>query len=141
MKESNLNIFKDNQIKNTKQRSVILDILKNSEESLTAEEMFLLAKDIDETISLSTIYRTLTLFVEKNLLIKMSSIEENLAKYSLNKADHAHYLICLGCKEKIEINYCPLSVYEEKLEVTYNFEITGHKLEIFGYCQKCLENK
>ena len=141
MKESNLNIFKDNQIKNTKQRSVILDILKNSEESLTAEEMFLLAKDIDETISLSTIYRTLTLFVEKNLLIKMSSIEENLAKYSLNKADHAHYLICLGCKEKIEINYCPLSVYEEKLEVTYKFEITGHKLEIFGYCQKCLENK
>lgn len=141
MKESNLNIFKDNQIKNTKQRSVILDILKNSEESLTAEEMFLLAKDIDETISLSTIYRTLTLFVEKNLLIKMSSIEENLAKYSLNKADHAHYLVCLGCKEKIEINYCPLSVYEEKLEETYNFEITGHKLEIFGYCQKCLENK
>ena len=122
-------------------RSVILDILKNSEESLTAEEMFLLAKDIDETISLSTIYRTLTLFVEKNLLIKMSSIEENLAKYSLNKADHAHYLVCLGCKEKIEINYCPLSVYEEKLEETYNFEITGHKLEIFGYCQKCLENK
>ncbi len=141
MKESNLNIFKDNQIKNTKQRSVILDILKNSEESLTAEEVFLLAKDIDETISLSTIYRTLTLFVEKNLLIKMSSIEENLAKYSLNKADHAHYLVCLGCKEKIEINYCPLSVYEEKLEETYNFEITGHKLEIFGYCQKCLENK
>ncbi|NLC54519.1 MAG: transcriptional repressor [Erysipelothrix sp.] len=129
--------FKEYSIKNTRQRSIVLDILDNSKEAKTAEEIFLLAKDIDETISLSTIYRTLTLFVEKKFLIKMSALEENLSKYALNKADHAHYLLCLKCDKRIEVGYCPLSVYEESLKETYNFNIVGHKLEIFGYCQDC----
>lgn len=139
MLKTNEEIFKDNKIKNTKQRSIILDILKTSDDSLTAEEIFMLAKDIDETISLSTIYRSLTLFVEKKFLIKMSAIEENLSKYQINNTDHAHYLVCLNCNKKIEVSYCPLSVYEENLREKHNFQVTGHKLEIFGYCQNCIE--
>lgn len=137
MKKTVPEILEKYNIKNTKQRSVILDILLTSEDSLTAEEIFMLAKDIDETISLSTIYRSLTLFVEKQFLIKMSDIDENLAKYRLNQADHAHYLLCLNCGKNIEVSYCPLSVFEESLEVKHKFKVTDHKLEIFGYCQAC----
>lgn len=140
MQKTNEEMFKDNEIKNTKQRSVILSILKDSDDSLTAEEIFMLAKVIDETISLSTIYRSLTLFVEKKFLIKMAAIDENLSKYRLNHADHAHYLVCLNCNKKIEVSYCPLSVYEENLKETHKFEVTGHKLEIYGYCQNCLKD-
>lgn len=130
--------FKEYKIKNTKQRSVVLDILDHASDALTAEKIFLLAKDIDSTISLSTIYRTLTLFDKKKISVKMSDIEENLAKYQLNRSDHAHYLVCLNCKKKIEVSYCPLSVYEENLKEEHNFDVVGHKLEIFGYCQDCL---
>ena len=135
--KSHENFFKEYHIKNTKQRSVVLDILDNTHDALTAEEIFLLSRDVDETISLSTVYRTLTLFDEKKILIKMLAIDENLAKYQLNKEDHAHYLVCLNCNKRIEVSYCPLSVYEESLKEQYNFEIVGHKLEISGYCQNC----
>ncbi|HZJ86040.1 MAG TPA: transcriptional repressor [Erysipelotrichaceae bacterium] len=137
MKKTTEEILNKHNIKNTKQRVIILDILKASKDSLTAEEIFMLAKDIDETISLSTIYRSLTLFVDKQFLIKMSDIDENLAKYRLNQPDHSHYLLCLNCSKKIEVSYCPLSVFEESLELKHNFKVTGHKLEIFGYCQAC----
>lgn len=137
MNISNAKIFKEHDIKNTKQRSIILDVLKNAKHPLTAEEIFLKTNAIDKTISLSTIYRSLTLFVDKDILIKMSDIEENLAKYILNNSDHKHYLICLNCNRKIEVSYCPLSVYEESLKEEHNFEVVGHKLELFGYCKNC----
>lgn len=135
--KSHETFFKEYNIKNTRQRSIVLDILSQSDEAITAEEIFLIAKDIDETISLSTIYRTLTLFDEKKISIKMSAIDENLAKYQLNRADHTHYLVCLNCNKKIEVNYCPLSVYEDNLKEEHNFNVVGHKLEIYGYCQNC----
>lgn len=135
--KSNIKTFKKYKIKNTKQRSIVLDILKDSKEAKTAEEIYQKALDFDKTISLSTIYRTLTLFVDKKILIKMAAIEENLSKYQINRSDHAHYLRCLNCNKKIEVSYCPLSVYEESLKESYDFDIIGHKLEIFGYCKDC----
>ena len=87
--------LKDYKIINTKQRELVLNILDKTKENLTAEEIFLQAKDLDDTISLSTIYRTLSLFDKKKITIKMSGIDENSAKYKLNRADHTHFLICL----------------------------------------------
>lgn len=139
--KTNKEMFKDKDIKNTKQRSIVLDILKDSQETLTAEEIFLKAKAYDETISLSTIYRTLTLFDESQIVIKMAAIEENLSKYKINDTDHAHYLLCLNCNKKIEVSYCPLSVYENKLKESHNFYVSGHKLEIYGYCEDCAKER
>lgn len=63
-------ILKNKGIKITKGRTEILSILKNSENSLSAEKIYQIYKSNNININLSTVYRTLELFEEKKLLKK-----------------------------------------------------------------------
>jgi len=50
---------------------------------------------------------------------------------------HRHYLICLGCKKIMPIDHCPLGDYEKSLAKKTNYLISGHRLDIYGYCPEC----
>lgn len=136
MNLSNEEILKKHRIKNTKNRNIILDILKE-EDSLTAEEIFLEFKRLEESTNLSTIYRNLKIFVEKGIATKIVIAENERIKYKLNNVNHIHYLICLLCDEKIELENCPISGYDIFLEDKTDFDIIDHNLEIYGHCPKC----
>jgi len=137
----NKEFFKSHGIKNTKQRNIILEILKQAKDPLTAEEIFLESKKVDKSISLSTIYRVLNTFVSKGIVVRHTIVKENISMYELNLIDHEHYLVCIKCEKSIDIGHCPLGVYENSLENDTNFEIVGHKLEIYGYCPNCKDKK
>jgi len=57
--------------------------------------------------------------------------------YELNRQEHKHHLICSGCRKMFTVDECPLEDYEKSLSNKLDFDITGHKLEIFGYCKEC----
>lgn len=130
-------IFKEYGIKNTKQRNILLDILKEGKDPLTAEEIFLKARKVDKHINLSTIYRILNIFVLKNIAIKLNLEQENKSMFQLNIMDHDHYIICVSCHKKVSIDHCPIIGYEYFMKERTDFDIIGHKLEIYGYCPKC----
>ncbi len=138
---SNKERFTSNGIKNTRQRSKIFDILKQQEFPTTAEEIYLKLKQVDTAISLSTVYRILDVFVSKGLALKNNISEDNKAMFELNRMEHKHHLICVCCKKILVVDQCPLEVYEKKLEKKTRFDITGHKLEIFGYCPECRQKE
>lgn len=133
----NKDIFQLHRIRNTKQRNALLDILKETETPMTAEEIFLKMKEIDKGISLSTIYRILDLFISFDIVIKSNPSEENKAIFELNKMEHKHHLFCLSCKKIVPVMDCPLDKFEKLVQDETGYEITGHKLEIYGYCPKC----
>ncbi|MDF2699462.1 MAG: Transcriptional repressor [Haloplasmataceae bacterium] len=127
-------------IKNTKQRNLVYDILHQSSQPITAEEIFLKYQELDEAISLSTIYRILDLFSTKGLIIKTYINENTKACFIINHHDHKHYLICKNCKKVVEIDGCPFTTYEKELEEKTSFTIQGHKLELFGLCGGCKDS-
>lgn len=133
----NKELFSNHGIKNTKQRNIVLNLLKKTDLPLTAEQVFLKVKEFDATISLSTIYRILDMFVTKEVVVKSDITDDNKAMFELNRLEHKHYLICVCCKRIMAIDNCPLEVYEKSLEQKTGFHITGHKLEIYGYCPVC----
>ncbi|MBW4827545.1 MAG: transcriptional repressor [Clostridiaceae bacterium] len=137
----NKEFFKRYGIKNTKQRNIILEILKQAKDPLTAEQIFLESKKLDDSISLSTIYRVLNTFISKGIVVKLTIVKENISMYELNHTDHEHYLVCMKCNKAIDIGHCPLGVYESSLEDATEFEIVGHKLEMYGYCPECKKKK
>jgi Fur family ferric uptake transcriptional regulator len=120
---------------------MVYDILKGSELPLTSEELFLKLKDVDASISYSTVYRILDAFAEKGLVLKSNIGDENKAVFELSRAEHRHRLICIGCRKMIALEDCPLDEYEKSLESKTHFDITAHKLEIFGYCPACKEKQ
>ncbi len=133
-------VFREYGIKNTKQRNILLDILKEKE-PLTAEEIFIKARKKDKNINLSTIYRTINIFVSKGIATKLNIERENKSMFQLNTMDHQHYIRCISCNKKISIDDCPIKGYKYFLEESTDFHIIGHNLEIYGYCPKCKDKK
>ncbi|WP_138204970.1 Fur family transcriptional regulator [Haloimpatiens lingqiaonensis] len=124
-------------IKNTKHRIAILGILAETQMPLTAEEVFLNLKDKDISIWISTVYRTLETLSAKGLTIKSSFMDDGKARYQLNQNEHKHHLICIKCHKMIPIDECPFHDIEEELKDKVNFQVIGHKFEIYGYCSEC----
>lgn len=130
-------ILKREGLKNTKHRNAILEVLEEGDQPVTAERMFLELKEKNISINLSSVYRILESLVSKGLAIKSNLTGDNKASYELNRLEHRHHLICSGCKKMVSIDGCPLEEYEKQLKDKMDFDITGHKLEIFGLCREC----
>lgn len=128
------------ELKNTKQRGAIMQVLKSLIEPASAEEVFAGLKDDFPTLALSTVYRNLERFATMGL-VKKDSFNDGIIRYSLAEEHHGHYLICTGCDCKIKIDDCPLSGMEQDLEKNTGFEIDGHNLTIYGKCPKCKNEK
>ncbi|WP_294372841.1 Fur family transcriptional regulator [uncultured Clostridium sp.] len=125
-------------IKVTKGRLEILDILKNSENSLSAEKIYHISRDKDININLSTVYRTLELFEEKNITEKIT-LTDGVFAYKLKKKTHRHHLRCDICHKEIDIP-CPMSQIEEMVQNETGFTLTEHDLVLKGVCRECKNN-
>ncbi len=124
-------------LKKTKPRLSVLKILKSANKPLTAEEIYLECQKYEKAINLSTVYRTLDIFLEKGIVIKPFIKNDTTSCFTLNHHEHKHYLICSKCKKMVEIDFCPFNGFEKKIESETKYTITNHKLEMFGICPNC----
>ena len=130
-------VLKREGVKSTRHRYAILELLEQSEFPLTAEQLFISLKEKTASINLSTVYRTLDTFTSKNLVIKSNRVDDGKVRYELNHHEHKHHLYCVGCHKLISIEECPIGELQQTLKKKIDFEVTGHKLEIYGYCHNC----
>jgi Fur family ferric uptake transcriptional regulator len=131
----------ENNYKLTKQREIILDtILEKENWHFTAEDLFAAARKKDRDIGMATIYRTLELM--QNLdIVHVLDFNDDSRKYEIYLEEaHHHHLICKGCGKLIEFSDQDIDYFESELEEKYNFEITEHKLRFYGYCNECKES-
>jgi Fur family ferric uptake transcriptional regulator len=115
-------------LKCTKQRVKVIEILSASTSPLTVESIYEKA----DGMSLSTVYRTVETLCEKGIVNKNTIRDSDRFYYELVTEKHRHYAICLGCKSMKYVDICP--VHAPQID---DFTVTGHKLEIYGYCDKC----
>lgn len=123
-------------IKMTKQRAALLEILKNAEAPLTASQVHALYQQKDPAAWLSTTYRALETFTEKGLVNKTISMDDATATYEFNRHTHKHYAVCRRCKKMIDLECCPIKDLQVKTK-DGSFHVTGHRLEVYGYCDDC----
>lgn len=131
--------LKDKGLKQTRHRLAILEVLKNSDQPLTAEAIFAAVRGKKIAINRSTVYRNLDLLGEKEMLNKLTLAGDLRAVFEYNQKIHRHYLICLACNKVEIIEHCPLQGYEEGLSQETAYQIIGHKLDVYGYCPACLK--
>lgn len=130
-------LLKKENLKSTKHRNAILDVIEKAGQPVTAETIYLKLKEREIAISLSTVYRVLEALLGKGLVAKTSVNDDNKALYELNNMEHKHHLLCVKCRKMLPVDGCPLEDYEKALEEKLGFSIKGHRLEMFGYCETC----
>lgn len=132
-------------IKWTRQRKDVYQVLLDATEPLSAVQIYdrILKMESSERYAISTIYRILTAFEENDIVIKSNWMGGNIIVYELNRGEHTHYAMCLNCHKRIPLHECPFehhhveSMHDEKELADAGFQVTGHKLELYGYCKQC----
>ncbi len=140
-----LQILKKTKIRTTKQRLLILYLLKEQTAPIDAQTLYQLAKDwIQEEdpdfppFWLSTVYRTLDLFVLHDVVEKVVHFNDHHAAYILKGGHHQHYAICTNCHTILPFEDCPHALWENHLAQD-GFKMTGHRIEVYGVCKQCQE--
>lgn len=124
------------ELKKTKHRQNILEIFQQENRPLSIVEIQQILHEKDEQMWLSTIYRVLDSFVSHHILNKINMLNDDAVFYELNLDQHVHYAICMKCRDVIELEHCPMDLFESQLQQK-NFKIYGHRMEIFGLCEAC----
>jgi Fur family ferric uptake transcriptional regulator len=117
-------------MKRTPQRVAILKLLQEADRPLTAEDIF---ERVPQS-SLATVYRALETFSDKGILNKHNINDSDKFYYTLAGEQHRHCAVCLDCHQMSYIETCPVHDMD-----TGDFTVTGHKLELYGYCAACEE--
>jgi Fe2+ or Zn2+ uptake regulation protein len=124
----------------TSQRSLLLDLLKQADGHLDADELFRRAKLKEPHISLSTVYRNLRLFKDLGVITERHFTEEHHHYEVKPKSDH-HHLICLGCGQITEFNSEQIAKISKEIGLKHDFKVTGSDLHIEGYCPHCRQSE
>lgn len=141
-------------IKWTKQRKCVYQILSDVKEPLSAHQIYQLALQLvpHETYALSTIYRILATFEENGLVNSTTWMGDDTVVYELEKGEHRHFAVCLECHKRIPLQSCPFSLEYEREDcgqehhhakdaALKDFIVTGHKIELYGYCKNCSKDR
>jgi Fe2+ or Zn2+ uptake regulation protein len=124
----------------TSQRRLLLDLLRQSEGHLDADELYRRAKEQEPRLSLSTVYRSLHLFKELGLIEERHFIEEHHHYEARSETEH-HHVVCRGCGKVIEFE-CPFaSKMKEDVSRQTGFEIFDVEVSMKGYCEHCRQER
>lgn len=140
-------LLKSNGLKVTTQRIAILEVLQDRPgKHLTAEEIYECVKVQYPEIGLATVYRTIQLLSELNLIDKLN-LDDGYVRYEIgkmgnfNEGHHHHHLICLDCGKVLSFEDDLLETLEDRIKKSMNFEVVDHEVKLFGHCKECLEKK
>jgi len=123
----------------TPQRLLLFEIMQEHGGHLDADELYLLAKKKEPRLSLSTVYRTLSLLKELGLIEELHFDEEH-HHYEIKGRGAEHYhLVCLGCGEIIEFESPLTNRVKAQVAQDHHFQATGVHIDLKGYCQRCVE--
>ena len=133
--------LKAGEYKLTPRRELILRVLlENGEKHLSAEEIYNLVKAKVLDVGLATVYRTLELFVELDI-IRAIDFGDGRKRYEFGHGHHHHHLICEECHQIIEVGEDLLDEIENIVTWDYQFLIVNHHLIIYGICKDCMAKR
>ncbi|MCK4463239.1 MAG: transcriptional repressor [Candidatus Omnitrophica bacterium] len=131
-------------------RQEILHVLNTTDEHLSAEDIYLKVRKVYPGIGLTTVYRTLELLVDMDIIRKFD-FGDDRARYELaigpKGVRHHHHLVCENCgriidyKDFVDEEKELLDKAEKGLSKKFDFEIKDHFIRFYGLCDKCQKRR
>lgn len=123
-------------IRPTRQRRVVTEVLDELDQFRSAQDIHTLLAERGETVGLATVYRTLQLLADADLIDVVRS-DAGEALYRQCSSGHHHHLVCRACGRTIEIEGPTVERWADAEAAKHGFSDVSHVLEIFGTCGHC----
>ena len=125
-----LNNCQERGLRLTNQRELVISIIENSNDHPDVDELFKRAAKKDNSVSIATVYRTVKLLEDANLIEKLE-FGDGRARYEESGKHHEH-LIDIETGEVIEFIDEELEELKEQIAKKLGYELIDHRLELFG---------
>ncbi len=130
-----------NNLRRTSERYVILEEIYNRDDHFDAEALYVHMKVQNYRVSRATVYNTLDLLVNCNL-VKKHQFGKNLALYERAYAYKQHdHAICQNCQKVIEFCDPRIQQIKDMVASLLDFEVQSHNLNMYGLCSACRSAK
>lgn len=128
--------LKERNLKVTPQRLSIYNILNEKREHLSAEAIYNHLKPTHPTISLATVYKTLSSFVSAGIVQEFNT-GDGVSRYDINIYPHPHF-ICNVCNCVIDLpELTCIDLVRHELNELTNYKVTNEQIFLYGICDKC----
>lgn len=118
-------------LKMTDQRRVISRVLSEAKDHPDVEGIYRRAVAIDSRISIATVYRTMKLFEDANVIERLD-FGDGRARYEENREEHHHHLIDMNSGEVIEFKNEELEQLKARIAQELGYDLIGDRLELYG---------
>jgi Fur family ferric uptake transcriptional regulator len=123
-------------IRLTRQRQLVLDILQEAKGHLDADTLYRKAKNRNPKIGLATVYRSLALLREANL-VQEHRLGENHSHFEPAGGSLHHHFTCLKCGRVLEFRSPQVMQAARALGRRKGLQISEVSLDVKGYCAAC----
>jgi Fur family ferric uptake transcriptional regulator len=120
----------------TPQRLLILETLHETDEHISAEEIYARVRQSYPVVNISTVYRTLDTLRELGLVTSADLGDGSVRYHWADKGRH-HHLMCQRCSTVLDLDEDLTKELEQSIERRYSFRANLSHLTIFGTCRAC----
>ena len=121
----------DKGLKMTEQRRVIARVLSDAADHPDVEALHRRAVEIDERISIATVYRTVRLLEEADILTR-HDFGDGRARYEEVSESHHDHLINIETGEVIEFSNHEIEALQEEIAKKLGYKLMDHRLELYA---------
>lgn len=137
--ESAINILKESGVRITPQRHAVLEYLLTSMSHPTADEIYKALEGKFPNMSVATVYNNLRILREIGLVRELTYGDDS-SRFDSSPEEHYH-IICEDCGKIVDFHYPTLDEIESLAEKVSGFEISHHRMELYGICNDCVAEK
>lgn len=131
--------LKKSGVRITPQRHAVLEFLLTSMTHPTADEIYKALEDKFPNMSVATVYNNLRILREIGLVRELTYGDDS-SRFDSNMNDHYH-IICEDCGKIVDFHYPTLDEIESLAEKVSGFDISHHRMELYGKCETCASVK
>mgnify|MGYP000017515358 FL=1 len=119
----------------TDQRRIIARVLSDAEDHPDVEEVYKRSTDIDDQISIATVYRTVRLFEEADIL-ERHDFRDGRSRYELVTESHHDHMIDIESGEVIEFFDDEIEQLQKVIAKKLGYKLVDHRMELYGVKEK-----